>query len=51
MGDLNDIVYTVTDPDTDNLTLQITGSATLFANVSVGFIDITGIDVGLPVVN
>ena len=49
--DLNDIVYTVTDPDTDNLTLQITSSATLFANASVGFIDISEIDVSLPVVN
>jgi ABC-2 type transport system ATP-binding protein len=49
--DLNDIVYTVTDPDTDNLTLQIASSATAFANASVGFIDISGIDVSLPIVN
>ena len=49
--DLNDIVYAVTDPDTDNLTLQITSSATAFANASVGFIDVSGIDVSLPIVN
>jgi len=49
--DLNDIVYTVTDPDIDNLTVQITSSATAFANGSVGFIDISGIDVSLPIVN
>lgn len=49
--ELADIVYTVANPDTDNLTLQITSSATAFANASVGFIDISDIDVSLPFVN
>ena len=48
--DLNDIVYAVTDPDTDNLTLQITSSATNFENfTSFGVINIGDIRLDVPI--
>jgi ABC-2 type transport system ATP-binding protein len=46
---LADIVYTVKDPSTDNLTLQITSSATAFENFSAfGAVTISNIDLTLP---
>ncbi|WP_445165375.1 alpha/beta hydrolase [Mycolicibacterium sp. Dal123E01] len=46
---LEDIVYTAEDADTDNLTLQITSSATTFENFTAfGMIDISNISLTLP---
>ena len=45
-----DIAYAVYDPS-DSLTLQITSSATAFANLTAwGFINISDVDLDLPTV-
>ena len=43
---LNDIAYTVGAGD--SLTLQITGWSSIFANAAIGVVDISGIEVDLP---
>ena len=44
---LNDIAYTVGNGD--SLTLQITGWSSIFANAAIGVVDISDIEVNLPV--
>jgi len=43
---LNDIAYTVGAGD--SLTLQITGWSSIFANAAIGVVDISGVEVDLP---
>ncbi|MGY4707987.1 CocE/NonD family hydrolase [Mycolicibacterium sp. CBM1] len=46
---MENIVYTVSDPDVDNLTLQITSSATAYENFTAyGVINISNINLTLP---
>lgn len=46
---MENIVYTVTDPNVDNLTLQITSSATAYENFTAfGVINISNISLTLP---
>lgn len=46
---MENIVYTVDDPNVDNLTLQITSSATAYENFTAyGVINISNIDLTLP---